>query len=106
LDFSKIEAGKLTLEPRPLDLCPLAQSCCRLMEPVAAEKGLTLNLDPAPDLPAWVMGDEQRLRQILLNLLNNAAKFTERGSITLAVTRMAEGETGPDRIRFSVVDTG
>src|SRR4051812_14859833 len=106
LDFSKIEAGKLTLEPKPLDVCHLAQSCCRLMEPMAAEKGLTVNLDPAPDLPSWVLGDEQRLRQILLNLLNNAAKFTERGSITLAVTKTAEGETAPGRIRFSVVDTG
>ena len=106
LDFSKIEAGKLTLNPKPLDVCHLAQSCCRLMEPMAAEKGLTLNPNPAPDLPSWVMGDEQRLRQILLNLLNNAAKFTERGSITLAVTKTAEGETAPGRIRFSVVDTG
>src|SRR3954463_5686818 len=106
LDFSKLEAGKLTLDPKPLDLSPLAQSCCRFMEPMAAEKGLTLNLDLAPDFPAWVMGDEQRLRQILLNLLNNAIKFTERGSITLAVTKAAGGETGPGRIRFSVVDTG
>src|SRR4051812_1618069 len=106
LDFSKLEAGKLTLDPKPLDLSPLAQSCCRLMEPMAAEKGLTLNLDLAPDLPAWVMGDEQRLRQILLNLLNNAAKFTERGSITVAVSNAGEGGGSPTRIRFSVADTG
>src|SRR3954452_12251608 len=106
LDFSKLEAGKLTLDPKPLDLSPLAQSCCRLMEPMAAEKGLTLNLDLAPDLPAWVMGDEQRLRQILLNLLNNAIKFTERGSITAAVSNAGEGGGSPTRIRFSVADTG
>jgi CheY-like chemotaxis protein/HPt (histidine-containing phosphotransfer) domain-containing protein len=109
LDFSKIEAGKLVLEPKPLDVCDLAQSCCRLMEPMAAEKGLTLSLDLTPDLQkTWVLGDKQRLRQILLNLLNNALKFTEKGSITLAVTKTAEDETGPGRIRirFSVVDTG
>src|SRR5215210_1556124 len=70
LDFSKIEANKLTLEPKPLDMCHLAQSCCRLVEHMAAEKGLTLSCELAPDLPAcWVLGDEQRLRQVLLNLL-------------------------------------
>src|SRR5215210_1248267 len=106
LDFSKIEAGKLTLESKPFDLCHLAQSCCRLMKPMAAEKGLTLSLDLTPDLQTWVLGDKQRLRQILLNLLNNAVKFTEHGSIVLGVTETAEGETGPGRIRFSVMDTG
>src|SRR3954447_14054966 len=103
LDFSKIEAGKLVLEPRPLDLSHLAQSCCRLMEPMAAEKGLTLSLDLTPDLQkTWVLGDKQLLRQILLNLLNNALKFTEKGSITLAVTKTAEDETGPGRIRIVI----
>ena len=62
LDFSKIEVGKLVLEPRPLDVCHLAQSCCRLMEPMAAEKGLTLSLNLTPDLQkTWVLGDKQRL---------------------------------------------
>jgi signal transduction histidine kinase/DNA-binding response OmpR family regulator len=104
LDFSKIEAGRLTLKIKPLDVCHLAESCCRLMEHVAAEKGLALSCELAPGLPAWVVGDKQRLRQILLNLLNNAVKFTEKGSITLVVAKTAEG--GPNRIRFAVEDTG
>jgi len=106
LDFSKIGAGKLQLDPRPLDVRYLAESCARLVEHVAAEKRLELRFELAPDLPGWVMGDRQRLRQILLNLLNNAVKFTDRGSITLTVAKAAERTGGTCRLRFSVTDTG
>jgi len=106
LDFSKIEANKFELSPQPMDVRYLAESCSQLVEHTAAEKGLKLNLDLAPDLPAWVMGDKQRLRQVVLNLLNNAIKFTEHGHITLAVAKTAEGENGACRLRFSLADTG
>ncbi|HYC04509.1 MAG TPA: two-component regulator propeller domain-containing protein [Azospirillaceae bacterium] len=100
LDFSRAEAGMLTLSPEPFDPAELARGSARIVAVAAAEKGLTLEVDLAPGLPAWVSGDRGRLRQVLLNLLNNAVKFTETGGVVLSVA------PSPDGLRLAVRDTG
>jgi PAS domain S-box-containing protein len=100
LDFSKIEAGKLSIEIRPMRLATLIDTALEMVEGRAAFKGLELAYRPAANLPAWVLGDALRIRQILTNLLSNAIKFSERGQITLTVIR------GEDDIWISVADEG
>ena len=100
LDVAKIEAGHLELESIPLDLVRVIRDIASLFEPSARKKGLELRLEMSPDVPAWVLGDPLRLRQVLANLVGNAVKFTERGSVTLAVSAV------DDRFTFSVSDTG
>jgi len=100
LDFSQLEAGRLTLLEKPLDL---AHFLHRLLQPfalLAQEKNLQLHLDLDPQLPAWVRADEQRLQQVVSNLLDNAIKFTTEGQIHLRVAAL------PNHIRFEVQDTG
>lgn len=100
LDFSQLEAGRLTLMEKPLDLAHFLR---RLLQPFslrAQEKKLQLHLDIDPQLPAWVRADEQRLQQVVSNLLDNAIKFTSEGQIHLRVAAL------PERIRFEVQDTG
>ena len=87
LDLSRIEAGHLTITPRPFLLARLLDSCVDTFAQRATEKGVKLRVEFAPDLPVWVEADETRLRQVLFNLLGNAIKFTERGSVTFAVSR-------------------
>ncbi len=87
LDLGTIEAGKLKLAPAPFSLRTLVASLEETHGPVAATKGLTLNLDLAPDLPDALHGDAARLRQILGNLLHNAVKFTTTGTVTLRISR-------------------
>jgi signal transduction histidine kinase/CheY-like chemotaxis protein/HPt (histidine-containing phosphotransfer) domain-containing protein len=105
LDYSKLEANKLELETVGLNLKDVLEGVMRLMDKAAESKGLrlTLSLDPAVRLA--VRGDPVRLRQILTNLVSNAIKFTERGSVTLNVTRRAETRTQHE-LRFEVRDTG
>ena len=88
LDFSKIEAGRLELERQPFDLGECVESALELVAPRAAEKEPALDLAYVrdPSVPTWVTGDVTRLRQVLLNLLNNAVKFTERGEVVVRVT--------------------
>ncbi|MEW6676964.1 MAG: PAS domain-containing protein [Pseudomonadota bacterium] len=100
LDFSKIEAGRLDVHPEALDPGELLQEMARLNAPRCLEKGLALHLDIDPDLPPRVLADPVRLRQVLINLISNALKFTPQGSITLE----ARQEAG--RVRFAVIDTG
>ena len=106
LDFSKIEGGHLQLETRPFNLRSVVTDTLRQIEPSASAKGLDLRLSFDPALPEVVNIDAQRLRQILLNLLTNAEKFTESGFIDLqvAVARAAKG--GPIRLGFTIKDTG
>ncbi|RCV91988.1 response regulator [Billgrantia montanilacus] len=101
LDFSKIESGKLELEHRPIPLSSLIDDACRLFAPRAEAKGLKLESQLSPTLPSQVMGDPARLRQVLLNLLANAIKFTERGEV---VVEARETENG--RLCLAVCDTG
>ena len=101
LDLSKIEAGHLELEARPFDLLEVVESASEVMAIRAHEKGLELLCQIAPDVPLRVTGDSHRLRQILLNLLGNAIKFTAVGMVIVRVERAEAG-----RLRFSVTDTG
>ncbi|MCD8351201.1 MAG: response regulator [Planctomycetaceae bacterium] len=105
LDFSKIEAGKLELENTTFSLPDMLEDVCDLMAVRAQEKGLELILEIDPGLPAGVRGDPNRLRQIILNLLGNAVKFTAQGEILLHASSVGSGTDG-EVLRFSVTDTG
>jgi PAS domain S-box-containing protein len=105
LDFSKVEAGAVALEPRPFSPKALADNCLAIVRGLAEPKGLDIRAVVEPDLPEALLGDEGRLRQVLLNLLNNAVKFTRSGSITLVVRHEGQ-DTGGEVLRFSVIDTG
>lgn len=105
LDLSKIEAGKLELERTPFDLRTLLDEIGRSMEWRANEKGLALRVEMPASANGTVLGDPLRLRQVIVNLLANALKFTERGSVVLRVTPIVA--TGQKiSLRFSVIDTG
>ena len=110
LDFSKIEAGKLDLEGQPFDLRECVESALDLLRIKAAEKGLDLAYQMAPDVPPAIVGDVTRLRQILVNLVSNAVKFTETGEVVVSVERDTEQgislSPSPISIHFAVRDTG
>ena len=105
LDYSKLEANKLQLETTSFNLRELLDSIVRLMERPAEGKGLRLNLQLDPAVRLAVRGDPVRLRQVLTNLVSNSLKFTERGNITVNVTRKGETRTAHE-LRFEVRDTG
>jgi signal transduction histidine kinase/ActR/RegA family two-component response regulator len=105
LDFSKIEAGKLSLERTILNPRLVAEDTLRLLAVAARNKRLTLTSSVAADVPANLTGDPGRLRQILLNLVGNAIKFTERGTITVTMGLEEEGEDAV-LLRLDVIDTG
>jgi signal transduction histidine kinase/CheY-like chemotaxis protein len=102
LDFSKVEAGKLDLEARPFALTALVEETVELLGPRAQAKGLEIASSIDERLPAMVVGDAARLRQVLLNLAGNAVKFTETGGVAVVV----EPGSGSNEISFSVRDTG
>jgi PAS domain S-box-containing protein len=105
LDFSKIEARRLHLDPVEFDLRETVEDAIRLLAPRAHQQGLELACRISPEAPAKVIGDPGRLRQILLNLVGNAVKFTEKGEV--AVTTEVEDRTNEDCVlRFTVRDTG
>ncbi len=105
LDFSKIEAGKLELEKTRADLVQLLQSTVDIVKLNAAQKGLELLLAIQPNIPRFAVVDSVRLKQILVNLLGNAVKFTQVGEVELSLTfEVKEGDTGI--FRFSIRDTG
>ncbi len=105
LDFSKIEAGKLQLSPEDFDLRALLEDVLELISAQAHRKGLNLVPNLPPDLPTWVKGDSVRLRQVLINLLGNAVKFTDRGEVRLWVRALSQNEQG-QIVVFEVSDTG
>ena len=104
LDMAKIEAGKLRLEMRPIDLNKVFERATKLIRPIAESKGLALNMECSEHLPRSIMGDDTRLIQVLLNLLGNAVKFTEKGEVRLACTSTMTGDSG--WLLLSVIDTG
>jgi signal transduction histidine kinase/CheY-like chemotaxis protein/predicted hydrocarbon binding protein len=106
LDFSKIEAGKLELENQPFDLRDCLEAAIDLLAFKATEKGLELGCVIEADVPAAIEGDETRLRQILVNLLGNAVKFTEQGEIVLSVNLRNEPGALKPELLFSIRDTG
>jgi len=105
LDLAKTEAGRFEIEDRAFDLPALVNATVPLQAPRASAKDLTLSSDLAPGLPVWVKGDPLRLRQVLINLIGNAVKFSTRGHIRVTVEPCAatEGRAG---VRFAVSDQG
>ncbi|MDA8139484.1 MAG: ATP-binding protein, partial [Desulfobacteraceae bacterium] len=107
LDYSKIEDGKVVLEQHPFDLLELLQSIITGLKVQADAKGLELTLQTAGRPAPRVIGDSLRLRQILINLVNNAIKFTSQGAVTLTVSRVGDpGSENRQRLCFAVLDTG
>jgi len=105
LDLSKIEAGQLTLETVAFQPREVVARATELAGIRAAEKGLAVESEIDAQVPRWVAGDPVRLRQVLINLLGNATKFTEKGRLTVSVTRDPQGND-PAGLRFAVSDTG
>ncbi len=106
LDFSKIGAQRMDIETVSFDLKRLLDGVIHLMNARAGEKNIALKTEIDPKLPLFFKGDPTRLRQILLNLLGNSIKFTDKGSVTLIVKAAGTDETGKQRVYFAVQDTG
>jgi signal transduction histidine kinase len=104
LDFSKIESGKLELEEHPFELRNCIEESMELLAPKAAEKELDLAYEIADDVPNTLVGDVTRLRQILVNLIGNAVKFTSHGEVVINASMMGKSE--PRMVQFSVRDSG
>ena len=105
LDFSRIEAGRLDLAAEPFSLPSVAEGVVELLAPRAQDKGIEIALDIAEGFPASLVGDADRVRQILINLAGNAIKFTERGGVGVSLS-FARTETGPGEVVVAVADTG
>ena len=105
LDLSKLEAGKLQLDDVAFDPFVVVEQTLELIGTQASKKGLQLNSAIEPTVPRALFGDANRLRQILVNLAGNAVKFTERGSVTIKASTVAESDDGVT-LRFEVVDSG
>jgi len=106
LDISKIEAGKLELLKEPFDMHQLMHGVIAIFEGHAIDKGIAINLHIDPEVPFALVGDPKHLKQILLNIIGNAVKFTEHGSVNVSVS-VSLGEYSTDtRLLFNVTDTG
>ncbi|MGH1330293.1 MAG: response regulator [Paracoccaceae bacterium] len=106
LDFSKIEAEKLTLHPEEFDLERCIHEVVILLQPAAHEKGVDLIIDFDMFLPAKFVGDPGRLRQVLINLIGNAVKFTEKGHVLIRAVGLPQGDGSQESVHISVEDTG
>ncbi len=104
LDIAKIDAGRMEIESVPFDPCALSAECIDLLGQAARGNATRIELSAGKALPARVLGDPARLRQVLVNLVGNAVKFTERGVVTVRVE--VEERGNEKRLRFSVRDTG
>jgi len=105
LDISKIEAGKISIESKDFDLHSVVNTVIYMLAPMGDAKGLTVSCNFDPETPFALKGDQQHIRQILINLVNNGIKFTEKGSVVLSVNLVGGPESKP-KIRFEVSDTG
>jgi len=105
LDISKIEAGKISIESKDFDLHSVVNTVIYMLAPMGDAKGLTVSCNFDPETPFALKGDQQHIRQILINLVNNGIKFTEKGSVILSVNLVGGSESKP-RIRFEISDTG
>jgi signal transduction histidine kinase/DNA-binding response OmpR family regulator/HPt (histidine-containing phosphotransfer) domain-containing protein len=105
LDYSKVEAGQLTIESDPFDLMIACEDVVELLSTRAASKRISLVLRYVPGTPRHVLGDAGRIRQVLMNLVANAVKFTESGYVMLEV-KLVEPQNGTARLRFGIEDTG
>jgi len=105
LDYSKISAGKMELETITINLENLCQECASMFMATAERKGLQFQVTISPEVPALIAGDPTRLRQVLLNLLGNAFKFTRQGHVKLQVDITTEDQSEP-QLRFQIIDSG
>ncbi len=101
LDFSKIEAGRLDVEEAPVRIRGILDSAYRILQPRFIEKGIQFTRQVEDAVPEWILGDPVRLRQVLLNLLSNALKFTDRGGVVVKIAKPS-----PEELRIAVEDTG
>ncbi|PIP59817.1 MAG: hypothetical protein COZ46_06900 [Verrucomicrobia bacterium CG_4_10_14_3_um_filter_43_23] len=106
LDFSKIEAGKMELDNHPFNVKEIVHGVVELLSPNAKSKNLSLTCQITDDVPEVILGDKSRVRQILLNLVNNAIKFTDKGSITISVDCNNTNSSTLPMLEFTVTDTG
>jgi signal transduction histidine kinase/CheY-like chemotaxis protein len=106
LDISKMESGRVTLAESQMDLWLLLKEMNSLMDAPAAAKGLNFSVQQPEDLPEYIIADEGKLRQILINLTGNAIKYTAKGSVILRSRIVAREKSGKMRLRFEVCDTG
>ncbi|MGK7904963.1 MAG: ATP-binding protein [Hormoscilla sp.] len=106
LDLSKIEAGKIELYPRDFNFTLFLQGVAQICRVKAEQKEISFIYQPGPGLPTAIHADEKRLRQVLINLLGNAIKFTDKGGVTLSVEILAIENDKIDKIRFKIEDTG
>ncbi|MBA3728156.1 MAG: PAS domain S-box protein [Actinobacteria bacterium] len=106
LDFSKIEAGRFDLDSAPFDLRDCVESALELVAAGALKKGLDIAYELDPDAPGALVGDVTRVRQILINLLNNAVKFTEQGEVVVTVAAERLDSDDRHRVHFAIRDTG
>lgn len=106
LDISKIESGRMTLDESDLDLFQLLQEMQSLFHVKAEEKGLIFKIEQSPDIPRHVFVDQGKLRQVLINLLGNAVKYTETGKVILRIRAVYPEPPEKARLRFEVEDTG
>lgn len=112
LDLSKVEAGRMELRFEPFELAASFVEAVSLLEPSATQKGLSLTTEVSPDLPSWVLGDEYRYRQIVVNLVGNAVKFTSEGAVAVYLEpetkpgAAAASNAGRVFVRLTVADTG
>ena len=105
LDLSEIEAGRITIAACPVDIRSLARDCVSVVEPAASARKIPLHLDADPAMPEFILADPVRLRQILLNLLGNAIKFTDSGSVHFRL-HCAASAPAAARLRIEIADTG
>ncbi len=105
LDFSKMEAGKLSIEPIPFDLHSAANEVLNLLSPRAKETGIELNFDYSKECPRHLVGDPGRIKQVLTNLVGNAVKFTQSGSVELKISRIRRADQ-LTTLLFEITDTG
>lgn len=104
LDLSKIEVGQMMIGCHAVDVRQLLRNCASLMKPLVDQKGLTIITSIADDVPQTVLGDDLRLRQVILNLIGNAVKFTDEGDISVAVSIATDGDQ--NMLQIAVSDTG
>jgi signal transduction histidine kinase/CheY-like chemotaxis protein len=105
LDLSKIEAGKYNLDHSPFNLERVVKGVMNIFEPQAKKKAITLSYSVSPDISPMVLGDHNRLRQILLNLISNAVKYTDQGCVDIIVSKTSK-QDDLNQIRFEIKDTG
>lgn len=106
LDYSKIESGRMLLEKINFDLEKLIENCCKLFSPVANKRNIELVSNIAPDTPTLLIGDPTRLRQVIVNLVGNAFKFTKQGFVSLNICTQNDAKNGVVTLLFSISDSG